>query len=723
MLLLSFQVYSVSRAYTKQSESASNVFLNQASRNLDLLLDQVNQISLQISFNPDILELLTRPFDQPPWQYAAVREQLRSLVSFNPLFQSLYLEILQNRRVLTTSEGIYDFPNFYDRTFLEQMEALRLPSVSPWIGVQTVRDTNSNQSSEVIAITKSIPATQVNPLGILVLNLQKNIFLDTLLTLHGEAPGRLYLYDPENQPISEPVPDLKTDDILRTIAPGTVYTETIQASDKKSRLYAVKLPSNGCTLILLSSFDGYNQQLESALKRAVAVLLAVAAAGVALSYLFSTIMYDPWRRLAERLQGFVQKQPADRQDAYAFVDNAIHLLIAAVRKNEPIVRDHCIHELLHDHIPGAEEASDRLKEVGLRFSSPHFAVLVVSCEGMDERDHPANRLLYLYTIAEESLVKRFPSAGTILDRSRFGFILNIDSEGLDDALRTQLVNCCRHIRDSADERFQAGLSFCISGIHPLDKLHSAYEQVKRTMAYKAFMPSDIYFAEQTGESSDLTYPAIYQKYILNAILTEDRDAAESYVTKLFDDYLDMSSHTYPMLLQMIIMLMSHVLASLVQEGFEIGPLMNEVDLLKLQHCQNRLELRRLILNQIDHVIAYLESSREKAEGYTSSVQQAIEYILQHYSTAISISDIAEAIGISAPHLSRVFKAEVGKTPLEYLTDIRLTVSKQLLKDHNRPLKHIIEMVGYNDVHSYIRLFKKAEGTTPGEYRKRIMNRF
>jgi AraC-like DNA-binding protein len=88
---------------------------------------------------------------------------------------------------------------------------------------------------------------------------------------------------------------------------------------------------------------------------------------------------------------------------------------------------------------------------------------------------------------------------------------------------------------------------------------------------------------------------------------------------------------------------------------------------------------------------------------------------------MSISDIAAAIGISSSHLSRIFKMEVGRTPLEYLTEYRLKHSKRLLADGNCSLNKIVEAIGYNDVHTFIRSFKKVEGITPGEYRKRLMN--
>ncbi|MFS0614453.1 helix-turn-helix domain-containing protein [Lederbergia ruris] len=57
------------------------------------------------------------------------------------------------------------------------------------------------------------------------------------------------------------------------------------------------------------------------------------------------------------------------------------------------------------------------------------------------------------------------------------------------------------------------------------------------------------------------------------------------------------------------------------------------------------------------------------------------------------------------------------TIVEYLTRRRLTESKILLTNSNYTIREIAAQIGYNNVNSYIRFFKKYEGITPGEYRK------
>jgi AraC-like DNA-binding protein len=717
VLILSFQVYRVSKDAILQTENVSIGKLDRMARNLDIVLEQLDQITLQISLTPDVLELLTRPFGQPAYQYAQVKEQLRSWMTSNPLFQSLYLEILQNRKVLTTSEGIYDEADFYDGAFMKELQSASPARSTPWIGLRRSREDGNN---EVLTFAKLIPPTQSAPLGLLALNLRKELFLKTVMSLNNEKPDRVLVFDPEGRLISAPIAGFDADQAAALATVGKVYTEAVRVEGTKYILAGRRDASNGWIIVQLTPMEAYNRQVAAAVRQSVLICLLVLAVGIGLSYLFASILYDPWRKLADRLQGFGLKNSAENRDAYTFVNHAIHNLLAVIRKNEPIVRDHLVYDLLHDHMPDAESTADLFRHAGFVF--PHFAVLVVLDESMEERNHSAQRLLYLFSLAEETLRSRFPSAGTILERARFGFILNVDSGEFDAGLEARIEDACREIRRLASERFQAELSFCVSSIRPQDRLHEAYEQVKRTLAYKAFMSSDIYFAGKSdGSAAHFRYPAAYQKLLLGAILSGDREAAEGYAAELFEQYLIGSGYPYDKLLQTIIMLMSHVLSSLISEGYDIGPLMDEIDLLQLQQCVNRHELQQLIIRQIGRVIGYLESVREKTSGYGAAVKQAIAYMNEHYSDNLSMADVAGAAGISASHLSRCFKAEVGKSPQEYLTELRIGISKQLLADKSLSLQQIIGMIGYNDVHTFIRSFKKVEGTTPGEYRKRRLN--
>ena len=97
--------------------------------------------------------------------------------------------------------------------------------------------------------------------------------------------------------------------------------------------------------------------------------------------------------------------------------------------------------------------------------------------------------------------------------------------------------------------------------------------------------------------------------------------------------------------------------------------------------------------------------------------QAISYIQQHYREEISVPQIADVVGLNPVYLSRLFKLDTGKTLSEYLNCYRTECSLALLADTADTIQSISQKVGYSDVRSYIRFFKKYYDMTPSEYRR------
>ena len=101
--------------------------------------------------------------------------------------------------------------------------------------------------------------------------------------------------------------------------------------------------------------------------------------------------------------------------------------------------------------------------------------------------------------------------------------------------------------------------------------------------------------------------------------------------------------------------------------------------------------------------------------------KAIAWIEIHYSENIGISDAALELKISESYLSRLFKSHMGYTFVEYLTNYRIKVAIQLLKDHHTKIYEVSEQVGYNDPKYFGILFRKKIGVTPMTFKNRYMS--
>ncbi|MFC5404092.1 response regulator transcription factor [Cohnella soli] len=112
-----------------------------------------------------------------------------------------------------------------------------------------------------------------------------------------------------------------------------------------------------------------------------------------------------------------------------------------------------------------------------------------------------------------------------------------------------------------------------------------------------------------------------------------------------------------------------------------------------------------------------ESMANPPELSETIVERAKAYAKQHLHEPISLDDVAEGIHLSKNYFCNVFKAETGLTFWDYLTQIRIEKAKELLQTDMKTYE-IAYTVGYENASYLSKVFKKAHGITPSEYRKK-----
>jgi len=109
---------------------------------------------------------------------------------------------------------------------------------------------------------------------------------------------------------------------------------------------------------------------------------------------------------------------------------------------------------------------------------------------------------------------------------------------------------------------------------------------------------------------------------------------------------------------------------------------------------------------------------EEAAHLFHRVQHAREFIEKNYYRDISVSDIAASAHLSPSHLTRSFSEAFSSTPYQYVIEIRLAKARQLLGDSLFSIEEIIQQIGFYSASSFIRLYKKRFGETPGSTRSK-----
>lgn len=135
-----------------------------------------------------------------------------------------------------------------------------------------------------------------------------------------------------------------------------------------------------------------------------------------------------------------------------------------------------------------------------------------------------------------------------------------------------------------------------------------------------------------------------------------------------------------------------------------------------------VELRGEARNYIHrYLFGILEEIEEQRSNKTPVIfDKAIKYINDNYDQEITLEDVAFEIGFSTYYFGKMFKKTFNISFTDYLSNVRITQAKQLLRDSQQTIKDITYSIGYMDPNYFTRVFKKSEGLTPTEYRNKIM---
>nr|WP_263323375.1 response regulator [Neobacillus sp. Marseille-Q6967] len=110
------------------------------------------------------------------------------------------------------------------------------------------------------------------------------------------------------------------------------------------------------------------------------------------------------------------------------------------------------------------------------------------------------------------------------------------------------------------------------------------------------------------------------------------------------------------------------------------------------------------------------SLKDKENLPLSTIERVLDYIKKTPLDQITLKDTAESNHINPSYLSQLFKQQLNKKFVDYITELRIEESKRLLHHTTLRMSEIAERVGYSDIAYFSNNFKKIVGCSPSDYR-------
>lgn len=265
----------------------------------------------------------------------------------------------------------------------------------------------------------------------------------------------------------------------------------------------------------------------------------------------------------------------------------------------------------------------------------------------------------------------------------------------------------------------------------LRELEESFREAERALAARFTMElnriisvEDIRMAQNVDTLDDIEITSfgeiektrtMLEKFLNNGAEDEIDEFVDVYINELPEENLKSV-----LMRQYIIMDAYIVMMSFCEkiEGIE-GEMQAQSE--ELKNSMKTIQTLEEIKNYIRMLLKRIIGVRDTISGrrYSDIIEIAKDQIRKTYmSDEISLNTIAAEVGMSPSYFSSIFSKEMGKTFVEYLTEIRMDRAKELLMCSSMKTSEIGYEVGYKDPHYFSYIFKKTQNCTPKEFRAR-----
>lgn len=265
----------------------------------------------------------------------------------------------------------------------------------------------------------------------------------------------------------------------------------------------------------------------------------------------------------------------------------------------------------------------------------------------------------------------------------------------------------------------------------LRELEESFREAERALAARFTMElnriisvEDIRMAQNVDTLDDIEITSfgeiektrtMLEKFLNNGAEDEIDEFVDVYINELPEENLKSV-----LMRQYIIMDAYIVMMSFCEkiEGIE-GEMQAQSE--ELKNSMKTIQTLEEIKNYIRMLLKKIIGVRDTISGrrYSDIIEIAKDQIRKTYmSDEISLNTIAAEVGMSPSYFSSIFSKEMGKTFVEYLTEIRMDRAKELLMCSSMKTSEIGYEVGYKDPHYFSYTFKKTQNCTPKEFRAR-----
>lgn len=372
--------------------------------------------------------------------------------------------------------------------------------------------------------------------------------------------------------------------------------------------------------------------------------------------------------------------------------------------------------LLHRLLDGVgmEELLDGsiLHENGLAFPGEQFVVGFIRVEAGGSKSYDLSSFIVSNVFEEVFNVENVGYVMGIKENQHV-FIVGLKEDAEIESVATAVETGKYFLENEMQQSVTIAYSDICLGI---DQIKTAYENAKTAMEYRYIFGRGVTISYGQIKDREISYLNGTKDKIatmVNAYLDkEEEDAPKECVAKIVElcGIDEESSLETADCFKVDVMKVINSLC--IQEDVSAGERRKyTLDLLNAETLKEFQEYLAYLL------VAFRQYRLEKGDEREISVQTR-QYVQAHFANPqMSLTYVAEAMNISPSYLTKLYKEKYDTSVVSEITRFRLEKAKELLTESKLSINEIAERTGFSNSNVFIKVYKKWEGVTPGEYRK------
>ncbi|MFD0676241.1 MULTISPECIES: helix-turn-helix domain-containing protein [unclassified Paenibacillus] len=729
---------------------SNNKYIEQARDNIDKTLTSMDNLSFQISLQSQVrraLYLSETTWDLDQLLFLDIIKYLKSVQLSNTLISDIWIQFYRYP-IVVNHESKYNNDYYYQNIYKTEPKANWHDSSQSHYGFTPIGRFNTSSygvSSSAVTFARTVPLSEVKPMGVLYLNIKTDDFSNMVQRVIDPYPAFIYTVDAKGEVLFNSKVRSDQDELINSVK--ETITEKVKRIEAQEG-YLKEMIDGRSYQIVFTSSNVNNWKYISVVPTAFitekaskireftfVVAMICLAGGLIMSYFLTNRIYRPINKIVGYISLLGRKhsdgQDHLKEDELGFIDRIINYvyyenqsLRDSFEKNLPALRQKFLYDLIEGRVSSAN-MQELTEEIQMEFNYDSFQIIVFETVDFSLEDKISPRYHDILEIID-GMVAEADNAHVVVKsiRKRNDKVITLLNLSHHSPKPEIIYDFIQKVTSYFEREHSRTFTVGIGNIYrSAEEVPLSYVEALSALQYKIVKgEGSVIFVDEVGKMSErsLIYSIETEKHIINCVKTGNMTALQHHLLALWGENLKEGDFTP----EIITNLFQALVGTAIRTIYEVQSTAEEIfgdsfDLYKEVNLHSRLQDKKQFIERIFRNIS--EWIQQKQQGqHTKLFNQIKEYVENNYHIDLSLTILGENIGLSPSYLSSIFKEITGMNFVDYINTRRVEQAKLMLRQTNETVVEISDKVGFTNSNTFIRVFKRHEGITPGQFRQMQM---